>query len=99
MFDLSTPRIRLLIITLSVTSQPATLPDLQTNQPSEKSCWKLSCTSCTSLIKPKAEEITSKELGPVVQSIVSLTSSLKGQLVKCFTTLLLIKPVLVPGEE
>ena len=25
--------------------------------------------------------------GPVVQSIVSLTSSLKGQLVKCFTTL------------
>ena len=28
--------------------------------------------------------------GPVVQSIVSLTSSLRGQLVKCFTTLLLI---------
>ena len=27
--------------------------------------------------------------GPVVQSIVSLTSSLRGQLVKCFTTLLL----------
>ena len=27
--------------------------------------------------------------GPVVQSIVSLTSSLSGQLVKCFTTLLL----------
>ena len=27
-------------------------------------------------------------LGPVVQSIVSLTSSLRGQLVKCFTTLL-----------
>ena len=26
--------------------------------------------------------------GPVVQSIVSLTSSLRGQLVKCFTTLL-----------
>ena len=26
-------------------------------------------------------------LGPVVQSIVSLTSSLRGQLVKCFTTL------------
>ena len=25
-------------------------------------------------------------LGPVVQSIVSLTSSLRGQLVKCFTT-------------
>ena len=28
-----------------------------------------------------------KDLGPVVQSIVSLTSSLRGQLVKCFTTL------------
>ena len=27
-------------------------------------------------------------LGPVVQSIVSLTSSLRGQLVKCFMTLL-----------
>ena len=26
--------------------------------------------------------------GPVVQSIISLTSSLRGQLVKCFTTLL-----------
>ena len=26
-------------------------------------------------------------LGPVVQSIVRLTSSLRGQLVKCFTTL------------
>ena len=26
-------------------------------------------------------------LGPLVQSIVSLTSSLRGQLVKCFTTL------------
>ena len=25
--------------------------------------------------------------GPVVQSIVSLTSSLSGQLIKCFTTL------------
>ena len=28
-----------------------------------------------------------KNQGPVVQSIVSLTSSLKGQLVKCFITL------------
>ena len=27
--------------------------------------------------------------GPVVQSIVSLTSSLRGQLIKCFTTSLL----------
>ena len=30
----------------------------------------------------------SKNQGPVVQSIVSLTSSLRGQLVKCFKTLL-----------
>ena len=29
----------------------------------------------------------SSDLGPVVQSIVSLTSSLRGQLVKCFTSL------------
>ena len=28
-----------------------------------------------------------KDQDPVVQSIVSLTSSLRGQLVKCFTTL------------
>ena len=28
-----------------------------------------------------------KNVGPVVQSIVSLTSSLRGQLVKCFTAL------------
>ena len=27
------------------------------------------------------------QLGPVVQSVVSLTKSLKGQLVKCITTL------------
>ena len=27
-----------------------------------------------------------KHQGPVVQSIISLTSSLRGQLVKCFTT-------------
>ena len=31
---------------------------------------------------------TPGDLGPVVQSIVSLTSSLRGQLVKCFKTLL-----------
>ena len=30
---------------------------------------------------------SSKFLGPVVQSIVSLTSSLRGQLVQCFKTL------------
>ena len=29
-----------------------------------------------------------KYQGPVVQSIISLTSSLRGQFIKCFTTLL-----------
>ena len=33
--------------------------------------------------------LAEKRQGPVVQSIVSLTSFLRGQLVKCFTTLLL----------
>ena len=33
--------------------------------------------------------VAEKNLDPVVQSIVSLTSSLKGQLIKYFTTLLL----------
>ena len=32
-------------------------------------------------------EVKNKDLGSVVQSIASLTSSLRGQLVKCFTTL------------
>ena len=38
---------------------------------------------------PKASQsfFSQKYLGPVVQSIVSLTSSLRGQLVKCFMTL------------
>ena len=31
--------------------------------------------------------ILESNLGPVDQSIISLTSSLRGQLVKCFTTL------------
>ena len=40
--------------------------------------------SCLCICIPKKIE----NLGPVVQSIVSLTSLLRGQLVKCFTTLL-----------
>ena len=35
----------------------------------------------------KPSELTNKLLGPVVQSIVSLMILLKGQVVKCFTTL------------
>ena len=35
----------------------------------------------------KSIDFTVKHQGPVVQSIVSLTSSLRGQLVKCFTVL------------
>ena len=34
-----------------------------------------------------SEKNSSADLGPVVQSIVSLTSSLRGQLIKCFTIL------------
>ena len=32
------------------------------------------------------QDSMAKNQGPVVQSIASLTSSLRGQLVKCFTT-------------
>ena len=32
-------------------------------------------------------QVSTHTQGPVVQSIVSLTSSLRGQLVKCFVTL------------
>ena len=35
----------------------------------------------------ESEHEVNENLGPVVQSIVSLTSPLRGQLVKCFTTL------------
>ena len=44
--------------------------------------------SSSSLLKQSSENYMYAEdkLGPVVQSIVSLTSSLRGQLVKCFTT-------------
>ena len=34
----------------------------------------------------KLHLIAKEKQGPVVQSIVSLTSSLRGQLVECFTT-------------
>ena len=39
--------------------------------------------------KDPDENSNSVDQGPVVQSMVSLTSSLRGQLVKYFTTLLL----------
>ena len=39
------------------------------------------------LVFPYVSDSFLKELGPVVQSIVSLTSSLRGLLVKCFMTL------------
>ena len=35
----------------------------------------------------RASDAQLADLGPVVQSIVSLKSSLRGQLVKCFRTL------------
>ena len=37
-------------------------------------------------------------LGPVVQCIISLMSSLRGQLIKCFTTLLPNKLIFVPEK-
>ena len=37
-------------------------------------------------------------LGPVVQNIVSLTSSLRGQLVKCLTTFLTNKLIFFVGK-
>ena len=40
--------------------------------------------SRVNVVRPLSDAI---HLGPVVQSIVNLTSSLRGQLVKCFTTL------------
>ena len=40
--------------------------------------------SRVNVVRPPSDAI---HLGPVVQSIVNLTSSLRGQLVKCFTTL------------
>ena len=39
------------------------------------------------IIKSNLVAICWKELGLIVQSMVSLTSLLRGQLVKCFTTL------------
>ena len=35
----------------------------------------------------KIHNLSAVDNGPVVQSIISLTSSLRGRLVKCFTTL------------
>ena len=46
--------------------------------------------SCSLRVDPRLRKtLSSREanLGPVVQIIVSLTSSLKGHLVKCFTTI------------
>ena len=49
----------------------------------------MGCYSCSNLFYVCSIKVSSKLTyqGPVVQSIVSLTSSLRGQLVKCFTTL------------
>ena len=38
-------------------------------------------------VNKSVASVLGKHLGPVVQSIVSLTSSLRGQLIKHFTTL------------
>ena len=41
----------------------------------------------TTVLRSHQDDFASAGLGPVVQSILSLTSSLRGQLIKCFTTL------------
>ena len=46
-----------------------------------------SSTEAEAFIRAEAAIIRTIALGPVVQSIVSLMSSLRGQLIKCFTTL------------
>ena len=56
-------------------SQP--YPALNTNQERKN----------TDGTQSKQDKKKAKGQGPVVQSIVSLTSSLRGQLIKCFTTL------------
>ena len=50
--------------------------------------WVVPMEVLSSLVKALTNcKIQELNLGPVVQSIVSLTSSLRGQLVECFTTL------------
>ena len=47
----------------------------------------LALNGCTGDFLAPPDSTSTKALGPVVRSIVSLTSSLRGQLVKCFMTL------------
>ena len=54
---------------------------------SKKTCIESTCNVPFSSVYFKQSKFIYTDLGPVVQSIVSLTSSLRGQLVKCFTTL------------
>ena len=48
--------------------------------------WTTMCV--ISLKQAKPDSLKNYNQGPVVQSMVRLTSLLRGQLVKCFTTLL-----------
>ena len=53
------------------------------------SLFRLFPQAVLSLYVPKTKKVefaNNIDLGPVVQSIVSLTNSLRGQLVKCFMT-------------
>ena len=50
--------------------------------------WLLRLSLATFAKRSNFSDILFPFLGPVVQSIISLTSSLRDQLVKCFTTLL-----------
>ena len=46
-----------------------------------------SISTLDSICTRRLNKLTTKDHGPVVQSIVRLTSSLRGQLVMCFKTL------------
>ena len=53
------------------------------NSPGSANCF----TKQELMEKVNCPDLNVVDMGPVVQSIVSLTSSLRGQLVKCFTTI------------
>ena len=60
---------------------------LQTETTTAGTCANSISNLCTVNCLYLEVEAHLKLLGPVVQSIVSLTCSFRGQLVKCFTTL------------
>ena len=68
--------------------EPGRLSDfgVEINRLLERCLKESRCLDTESLCIVSGERVSNYQ-GPVVQSIASLTSSLRGQLVKCFTTL------------